>query len=105
MQNFLTVVVILAMIAVGVVLINRLNGQHGERIAMFHFSRFQPGARRRSDHAAGAPDPRPEEIPGPAAAPGTRRDHRDGGRGRTSRRPHLAHSRGHGRGAGTGGQR
>ncbi|MFI1927526.1 MULTISPECIES: hypothetical protein [unclassified Streptomyces] len=39
METFVTVIVILAMIAVGVFLIHRLNSQHSERIAAFHYAR------------------------------------------------------------------
>jgi hypothetical protein len=94
MQNLLTVVVILAMIGVGAFLITRLNGRHDERIATFIFSRSSPGARERPRSGAGASAPHPYETPGPALAHGTRRDHRDGGRGRTSQRRHLARGRG-----------
>ncbi|MGW1717927.1 hypothetical protein [Streptomyces sp. GQFP] len=39
METFLTVIVTLAMIAVGVLLIHRLNSQHDDRIASFHYGR------------------------------------------------------------------
>ena len=39
MQTFVTVVVILAVIAFGVLLIRLLNLQHSERIAAFHYGR------------------------------------------------------------------
>lgn len=39
METFVVVIVILAMIAVGVFLIHRLNSQHSERIAAFHYAR------------------------------------------------------------------
>ncbi|MFF3207600.1 MULTISPECIES: hypothetical protein [unclassified Streptomyces] len=35
----MTVIVILAMIALGMFLIHRLNSQHSERIAAFHYAR------------------------------------------------------------------
>lgn len=38
---------LLLLIAVGVVLIHRLNGQHAERIAAFHYSDVLPGIGRR----------------------------------------------------------
>ncbi|MFF4693215.1 hypothetical protein [Streptomyces sp. NPDC001307] len=38
---------LLLLIAVGVVLIHRLNGQHAERIAAFHYSEALPGIGRR----------------------------------------------------------
>ncbi|MFF3378599.1 hypothetical protein ACFYXF_37310 [Streptomyces sp. NPDC002680] len=39
METFLTVIVTIAMIAVGVLLIHRLNAQHDDRIASFHYGR------------------------------------------------------------------
>ncbi|WP_327184303.1 hypothetical protein [Streptomyces sp. NBC_01334] len=39
METFVTVIVILGMIALGVFLIHRLNSQHSERIAAFHYAR------------------------------------------------------------------
>ncbi|WP_030966830.1 MULTISPECIES: hypothetical protein [unclassified Streptomyces] len=50
METFVTVIVVLATIAFGVLLIHLLNPQHSERIAAFHYSR------------SGMP------VPGPAAA-------------------------------------
>jgi hypothetical protein len=43
----IAVAVLLVLIAVGVVLIHRLNGQHAERIAAFHYSDALPGIGRR----------------------------------------------------------
>ena len=73
-----TVIVLLAVVAAGAFLIHRLNAQHGDRSAAFHYGRGGvvapdrktadgPTARRRAAEANGA---------------GERRDHRDGGRGR-----------------------
>ncbi len=45
MEAILTVVVILAMIAVGVFLVRRLNAQHDERIAAFHYGSPRPALR------------------------------------------------------------
>ncbi|MFE0806770.1 hypothetical protein ACFW4M_06905 [Streptomyces sp. NPDC058794] len=86
MDIVVTVIVLLAVVAAGAFLIRRLNAQHGDRSAAFHYGRGGvvapdrkttdgPTARRR---AAGADEA------------GERRDHRDGGRGRlrTPRRPH-----------------
>ncbi|MEU9960649.1 hypothetical protein [Streptomyces sp. NPDC050982] len=77
METFVTVVVILAMVALGAFLIHRLNNQHDERIAAFRFSRSLPAVRGPAPSA-------PKQDPGHAAAIGTsdrpRRD--DGGRGR-----------------------
>ena len=50
METFVTVIVILAMIALGVLLIHLLNSQHSDRMAAFHYGR------------SGMP------VPGPAAA-------------------------------------
>jgi hypothetical protein len=77
MEIFVTVLVILAMIALGVLLIHLLNSQHGDRIAAFHYGR--------SASAVPGPGPSaPHKARGRAGASGTgdRRDHRDGGRGR-----------------------
>lgn len=43
----IAVAVLLVLIAVGVVLIHQLNGQHDERIAAFHYSDVLPGIGRR----------------------------------------------------------
>ncbi|TRO60634.1 MULTISPECIES: hypothetical protein [unclassified Streptomyces] len=77
METFLTVVVILAMVALGAFLIHRLNNQHDERIAAFRFSRSLPAVRGPGPSA-------PPQVPGPAAtsATGDRRAQGDGGRGR-----------------------
>ncbi|MGW0841264.1 hypothetical protein ACWD26_14035 [Streptomyces sp. NPDC002787] len=37
METFLTLIVIIAVIAFGALLIRRLNSQHGDRIAAFHY--------------------------------------------------------------------
>lgn len=47
MEIVITVAVILAMIAVGVVVIRRLSTQHDARIAAFHYSDALPGVGRR----------------------------------------------------------
>ncbi|MEU9266320.1 hypothetical protein AB0E04_12820 [Streptomyces sp. NPDC048251] len=65
METFVVVIVILAMIAVGVFLIHRLNSQHSERIAAFHYAR------------SGTP------VAGPGPSPATPRKTRGG---RPSRR-------------------
>ncbi|MGW7546173.1 hypothetical protein ACWGKQ_34465 [Streptomyces sp. NPDC054770] len=46
-MTLIAVAVLLVVIAVGVVLIHRLNAQHGERIAAFHYSDALPGIGRR----------------------------------------------------------
>lgn len=77
METFVTVVVILAMIALGVLLIHLLNSQHDERIAAFRYNRSRSAVR-------GPVPPVPQRTRGRAGASGIgdRRDHRDGGRGR-----------------------
>lgn len=80
METVVIVVVLLAMIALGVLLIHRLNAQHNDRIASFRYGRS------RTTPQAPAP-PRPGDYAGPSDT-GARRDHRDGGRGRfRPRRP------------------
>jgi hypothetical protein len=39
MESLVTVVVILAMVALGVLVIHLLNTQHGDRLAVFHYVR------------------------------------------------------------------
>ncbi len=60
-MTVITVAVLLVLIAVGVVVIHRLNGQHDERIAAFHYSDVLPGIGRRPRR------PRPTAVD--AAAP------------------------------------
>ncbi|WTF07687.1 hypothetical protein OHB14_41995 [Streptomyces sp. NBC_01613] len=77
METFVTVAVLLAMVAVGVLLIHLLNNQHDERIAAFHYGR--------SWSAVHGPAPSaPRKLRGRAGTSGAvdRHDHRDGGRGR-----------------------
>ncbi|MGI5373320.1 hypothetical protein ACQEV2_03430 [Streptomyces sp. CA-251387] len=82
MESFVTVAVILAVIALGVLLIRLLNSQHSDRIAAFHYGRS-------GTPVPGPAPPVPPKAHGRAGASGTggRRDHRDGGRGRL--RPRL----------------
>ncbi|MFE1444596.1 hypothetical protein [Streptomyces sp. NPDC058739] len=72
MQTFVTVVVILALIAFAVLLIHLLNSQHSERIPDFHYGRSgmpvpgpDPSAPRKAHGRAGAgrhrTPPRPRE--------------------------------------------
>ncbi|MEU4970113.1 hypothetical protein [Streptomyces smyrnaeus] len=63
MDALVTVAVIIAMIALGVLLLHRLNAQHDQRIAAFRYSAALPvrGGRRRkrrrpADSAAGHHD-------------------------------------------------
>lgn len=79
MQTFVTVLVILAMIAFGTLLIRRLNAQHGDRAGAFHYGR------------SGIPVPgpaAPRTAHGRAAAGETTggRDRHDGGPRRPGRR-------------------
>lgn len=70
---FVTVVAILAVIALGALLIHRLNAQHGDRIAAFHYVR------------SGAP------VQGPApSAPRKARGRHHGGHGWLRRRTRKA---------------
>ncbi|MFE0879449.1 hypothetical protein ACFW4X_32000 [Streptomyces smyrnaeus] len=63
MDALVTVVVVIAMIALGVLLIHRLNAQHDQRIAAFRYSAALPVRRSRrrkrrrpADSAAGHHD-------------------------------------------------
>ncbi|MFF9521857.1 hypothetical protein ACF1DV_07710 [Streptomyces achromogenes] len=82
-MTVIVVAVLLVLIAVGAVLIHRLNAQHDERIAGFHYSDALPGiGRRPRRHRRPAVDP--AVPPGPtAAAPAedgdSGPDERDGG--------------------------
>jgi len=77
METFVIVVVLLAMVAVGVLLIHLLNNQHDERITAFPYGRPRPAVR-------GLAPSDPQKARGRAGTSGTgdRRDHRDRGRGR-----------------------
>ncbi|MFD9073917.1 hypothetical protein [Streptomyces lasiicapitis] len=77
METVVTVIALLALTALGVLLIHRLNTQHNERIASFHYGR--PRATMRTP--APPVPPKPDTPAGPTAT-GDRRDHRVGGRGR-----------------------
>ncbi|GHC50279.1 hypothetical protein GCM10010507_27620 [Streptomyces cinnamoneus] len=50
METVVTLVVILAMVAAGALLIHRLNAQHDERIAGFHYSGVLPWRDGRSQN-------------------------------------------------------
>ncbi|GAB2925920.1 hypothetical protein [Streptomyces heilongjiangensis] len=61
METFLTLIVIIAMIAFGALLIQRLNSQHGDRIAAFHYGHSRtpaagppPSAPRKGSDRTGA---------------------------------------------------
>jgi hypothetical protein len=78
MDVLVTVLALLAVIAAGVFLIHRLNAQHGDRIAAFHYGRDgvvapgrKPTGRKPTRRTAATTN-----------GAGERRDHRDGGRGR-----------------------
>ncbi|MDF3146754.1 hypothetical protein, partial [Streptomyces sp. T21Q-yed] len=73
-MTFLTVIVVLAMIAFGVLLIHLLNSQHSDRVAAFHYGRY-------GMPVPGPAPSAPRKSHGRARASGTagRRDHRDDG--------------------------
>ncbi|MFF7161251.1 hypothetical protein ACFZBP_07645 [Streptomyces sp. NPDC008086] len=80
METFVTVIVVLAMIAFGVLLIHLLNAQHSDRMAAFHYGR------------SGMPVPgpalsAPRKARGRARGSGTagRRDRHDDGSHRAGR--------------------
>ncbi|WP_405638729.1 hypothetical protein [Streptomyces sp. NBC_00019] len=77
METFVTAVVLLAMVAVGVLLIHLLNTQHDERISAFPYGRSRATVRGPAPSA-------PQEPRGRAGTSGAghRREYRDGGRGR-----------------------
>ncbi|SNX62977.1 hypothetical protein SAMN06272735_4774 [Streptomyces sp. TLI_55] len=77
METFVGVMALLAMIAVGVLLIHLLNNQHDERIAVFPYGRSRSAVRG----AAPSSPQKPRDRAGTQGAD-DRRDHRDGGRGR-----------------------
>ncbi|MEU3253166.1 hypothetical protein [Streptomyces sp. NPDC006997] len=83
MDVFVTVIVVLAVIAAGAFLIHRLNSQHGERTAAFYYDRGGVVAPDRKPT-----DSQPVHHRGAEANGGGER--RDGGRGRLRprRRPH-----------------
>lgn len=90
-ETFVTVLVILAMIALGAYLIHQLNSQHGERTAGFHYGH--------SGMPVGGPTPSaPRKGHGRGrvgtGSAGRRRDHRDGGRGRLRTRRRIRHGAG-----------
>ncbi|MFD4996223.1 hypothetical protein [Streptomyces buecherae] len=80
MEILITVGVIAAMIALGMLVIHQLNAQHEDRIALFPYGR----SRRGGASSARPSHPAPDHIDGSGGSGGgrSRRDHRDGGRGR-----------------------
>ncbi|GGV66556.1 hypothetical protein GCM10010277_74410 [Streptomyces longisporoflavus] len=88
MDTLLTVGVLLVLLIGAAYVIQRLNAQRADRIALHHYSHSQPTGR---DAHGAATRPLPA-LPRPPSAP-ERRDHRDGGRGRRRprRRIHRAH--------------
>ncbi|MFJ8383955.1 hypothetical protein ACIQ9Q_05480 [Streptomyces sp. NPDC094438] len=89
MPTALTIAVTLVLIALATYVIHRLNAQHADRIAVHHYSRFQPGRPGTPD---GAAQPVPGR-PGPPAVP-ARRDQRYGGRGRLRPRRRIRQEHG-----------
>ncbi|MET9915430.1 hypothetical protein ABZZ74_54195 [Streptomyces sp. NPDC006476] len=77
MNAFLTTAAFLVLITAAAYTIHRLNIQHADRIAVHPYSARLPGRRGR-----GTPQPPVGPDPYQRPAPGERRDHRDGGRGR-----------------------
>ncbi|MBT2411660.1 hypothetical protein J7I94_13970 [Streptomyces sp. ISL-12] len=76
MDIFVIVIALLAVIAAGAFLIHRLNSQHGDRAAAFHYRRdgvVEPGQEPRAGQTA-------RRRPGEVNGGGRRWDHRDGGR-------------------------
>lgn len=97
MSNWISVVVILGLIAVGFAVIHLLNGQHRERIATYSFGRSLWNPQKRAAPPAEEPPAPPPAAtppsaaaPAPAPAPGPERSerperperatHRDAGR-------------------------
>ncbi|MGW1667289.1 hypothetical protein [Streptomyces sp. NPDC002324] len=78
METFLTVTVIIAVIAFGALLIHRLNSQHGDRIAAFHYGHSDMPV-------AGPSPPAPRKARARARTTGTGR-RRDAGHGRLHHR-------------------
>ncbi|WP_329361044.1 hypothetical protein [Streptomyces sp. NBC_01483] len=89
MDTSLTIGSLLTLIVGAAYVIQRLNAQRADRIALHHYSHSQPGGRGARGSTA-RPLPAP---PRPSSAP-ERRDHRDGGRGRL--RPRRRIRRAHG---------
>ncbi|MGW8065017.1 hypothetical protein ACVV2G_22795 [Streptomyces ziwulingensis] len=97
MDTLVTVIVLLAVIAAGAFLIHRLNAQHGDRIAAFHYRRDgvvapdrEPPAgqsgRHRTEAAHGATEHRGHRG-------GDRDDRRDGRRVRLLRPRRRTHGK------------
>lgn len=88
MNALLTAAALVVLIAAAAYVIHRLNIQHADRIAVHRYSGALPGRRGRTPQ----PPVAPERSDAPA--PGDRRDHLVGGRGRflsrrrRSRTPH-----------------
>ncbi|WP_440581688.1 hypothetical protein [Streptomyces djakartensis] len=77
MEIFVTVLVILAMTALGVLLIRLLNSQHGDRSGAVHYTRSgtplagpAPSAPRRASGRAGRAGRKPSGAPAAAIVPG-----------------------------------
>lgn len=88
MEVFLTVTVIVAMIAIGVVLIELLNNQHNERIAAYRYGSPLPG--RGGRDVKGEPEP-----PWPDERAVTSVHARAGASDHRHRRRHAQHHRTH----------
>ncbi|MFE0415012.1 hypothetical protein [Streptomyces tendae] len=82
MDILVTVIVLLAVIAAGAFLIHRLNSQHGDRGAAFHYGRGGVVAPDRKTDEGPAARRRAPRSDGPADDAGARRGRGSGGRGR-----------------------
>ncbi|WNZ09851.1 hypothetical protein [Streptomyces sp. 11x1] len=69
METFLTLIVIIAVIVFGSLLIHRLNSQHGDRIAAFHYGRS-----RTPDAGPRPSAPRKARVRAGTTGTGRRRD-------------------------------
>ncbi|WTX75425.1 hypothetical protein OG788_41590 [Streptomyces sp. NBC_00647] len=83
MDDLLTALACVGLIAVAAYMIHRLNIQHAERIAEHRYSAARPA---RGGPSAPQPPAGPRRSDRPP--PGERRDHSDGGRGRFPSRRH-----------------
>ncbi|CCB75428.1 MULTISPECIES: hypothetical protein [Streptomycetaceae] len=95
MTTLVTVAVILAMIALGALVISLLNAQQAEGVAVHPYARFlpDPGARPAESVASTTRNTGLAGIP--PARDDARRDHRDGGRGRLRAGSRTARARHH----------
>ncbi|MFI5758661.1 hypothetical protein [Streptomyces sp. NPDC051569] len=79
--DWISVVVILGLIVIGVTLIHLVNGQHRNRIAVYSFGRnlWSPGLRAKREQGGAHPvggRPHRRLLPGSSGTPGTARTRR-----------------------------